>query len=66
MAFAHHQAAFRDQRGGPKAELIGAQQRPYDHVPAGAQAAVHLYGDTTPQRVQDQGLMGFGQADFPR
>ncbi len=66
MALAHHDAAGGDQRRGGEAELVGAQQRADGHVAAGAQAAVDLHGDAAAQAVQHQGLLGFGQADFPR
>ncbi len=46
MAFAHHDAARRDQRRGGEAELVGAEQRAHDHVAAGANAAIDLHGDT--------------------
>ena len=65
MALAHHDAARGDQRRGGEAELVGAQQRADGDVAAGAQAAIHLHGDAAAQAVQHQGLLGFGQADFP-
>ena len=65
MALAHHDAAGGDQRRGGEAELVGAQQRADGHVAAGAQAAVRLHGDAAAQAVQQQGLLGFGQADLP-
>ena len=66
MAFAHHDAAGRDQRAGGEAELIGPQQRAHHHVPPGAQAAIHLHHNPPAQPVQHQGLLGFRQPDFPR
>jgi len=45
VALAHHDAAGRDQGGGGEAELVRAQQRPDDHVAAGAHTAVDLDGD---------------------
>ena len=65
VTLAHHDAAGRDERRGGEAELLGAQQGPDGHVPAGAQAPVHLDGDARAQAVQQQGLLGLGQADFP-
>ena len=35
------------------------------HVAAGAQAAVRLHGDAAAQAVQQQRLLGLGQADLP-
>ena len=66
MALAHHDAAGRDQRRSGKAELVSAQQRGNRDVAAGAQAAIGLNSDTAAQAVQHQGLLGLGQADFPR
>ena len=66
MALAHHDAARRDQRRGGEAEFIGAEQGADDDVAAGAQAAVDLHHDARAQAVQHQGLLGFGEADFPR
>ncbi len=66
MTFAHHDAAGGDQRRGGEAEFVGPQQRPDHHVAPGPQTAVDLHGDPAAQLVQDQGLMGFGQADLPR
>jgi len=59
-------AASGDQRAGAEAELVGTQQSTDHDVTAGAQTTVHLDGDTAAQVVTHQGLMGLGQADFPR
>ena len=65
MAFAHQQAAQRDQGRGAEAEAFGPQQGGDDHVAAGLQLAVHLDEDAVAQAVEDQRLLGFGQAEFP-
>ena len=65
MADAHHHAAQRDQRRGGEAELLGAQQRGDDHVAAGLQLAVHLQRHARPQVVQQQRLVGLGEAQLP-
>ena len=65
VALAHHDAAGGNQRRGGKAELIGAEQGAHHHVAAGADAAVDLHGNATAQAVDDQRLMGLGEADFP-
>ena len=65
VALAHHQAAGRNQRRGGEAELVRAEEGADKHVPAGAQAAVHLQADARAQAVEDHGLLGFGKADFP-
>ena len=66
MAFAHHDAARGDQRRGGEAEFVRAQQRADGDVAARAQAAIDLHGDAPAQAVQHQGLLRFGQTDFPR
>ena len=54
------------KRRGRKTELLGAQQGGDGDVAAGLQLSVGLDPDTTPQIVQHQRLMRFGQAQFPR
>ena len=66
MAFAHHDAARGDERGGGDAEFVGAQQRADHDFAARADAAIDLHGDTAAQPVQHQRLMRLGEADFPR
>ncbi len=65
MALAHHDAAGRDQRRGGEAELVGPEQRADEDVAPGAQAAIDLERDAGAQAVEHQGLVGFGQTDFP-
>ena len=66
VALAHHDAAGGDQRRGGEAEFVGAQHGAHDHVAAGADAAVDLHRNAPAQAVDDQRLVGLGQADFPR
>ncbi len=66
MALAHHDAAFDDQRRGGEAEFIGTEQGADDDVAAGLHLTVDLDADTRTQAVEHQGLLGFGQAEFPR
>ncbi len=66
MAFAHHHAAFGDERRGGDTEFVRAQQRADDDVAAGADAAIDLHRDAAAQIVQHQRLMRLGEADFPR
>ncbi len=65
MALAHHDAAGGDQRRGGEAEFIGAQECADDDVTAGAEAPVDLDNDAATQPFTHQGLVGFGEADFP-
>ena len=51
-------------RGG-EAEFLGAQERGDHHVAAGLQLAVGLDDDPVAQLVQDERLLGLGQAELP-
>ena len=65
VADPHHDAAADHQRRGREAELLGPEQRADDHVAAGLQLAVDLDHDPVPQAVEQQGLLGLGQAELP-
>ena len=65
VALPHQQAAQRDQGRGAEAEAFGAEQGADDHVAAGLHLAVDLDDDPVAQAVEDQRLLGFGQAEFP-
>jgi hypothetical protein len=65
MADPHHDAAGGDQRGRGEAELLGAEQRGDDDVAAGLQLPVGLDRDAAAQIVEDEGLVGLGQAELP-
>ncbi|SVK54175.1 Uncharacterised protein [Acinetobacter baumannii] len=58
-------AAQRHHRPGAEAEAFRAQDRRFDDVHAGFQAAVHLQADLVAQTVGHQRLLGFHQAQFP-
>ena len=55
-----------DQRRGREAVLLGAEQRGDHDVAAGLHRAVDLHGDPVAQAVEQQGLLGLGQAELPR
>nr|BFE89013.1 hypothetical protein GCM10020093_116140 [Planobispora longispora] len=65
MAHAHHDAAGDDQRGGGEAVLLGAEQGGDDDVAAGLELAVDLDDDAVAQAVEQQRLLGLGQAELP-
>ena len=65
VALPHQDAAQRDQGRGAEAEAFGPQQGGDDHVAAGLQLAVDLHQDAVAEAVEDQRLLGFGQAEFP-
>ena len=62
----HHDATERDQRGGGKAELFGSQQAGDHDIAARLELAVRFQADSTAQVVQNERLMSFGDAQFPR
>ena len=66
VALAHHDAAEGDERRGGEAELLGAQQAGDGDVPPGLELAVRLQHHPGAQVVDHQGLVGFGDAQFPR
>ena len=66
VADAHHDAAGDHQRRGGEAELLGAEQRGDDDVAAGLELAVDLHDDPVAQAVEQQRLLGLGQAELPR
>ena len=66
MADPHHDAARHHERGGGEAELLGAEQGGDDDVAAGLQLAVGLHDDAVAQAVEQQRLLGLGQAELPR
>ena len=65
MALPHHHTAGGHKRGGGKTEFVGAQQCADSDVPARAETAVNLDRDTAAKAIETQGLLRFGQADFP-
>jgi hypothetical protein len=65
VADAHHDAARHHQRRGREAELLGAEQRGDDDVAAGLELAVGLHDDPVAQAVEQQRLLGLGQAELP-
>ena len=48
-----------------EAELLGAEQRRDDDVAAGLELAVDLHDDAVAQPVEQQRLLGLGQAELP-
>ena len=55
-----------DQRRGGEAVLLGAEQRGDHDVAAGLHRAVDLHRDPVAQAVEQQRLLGLGQAELPR
>jgi hypothetical protein len=66
VTLAHHDAAFDDQGCCCETKFVGAQQSTNHHVTAGLHLTVNLNPDAAAKAVEHQGLLGLGQADFPR
>src|SRR6185437_9512079 len=65
VAFAHHDAAHGDERRGGEAELFGTEKGGDDDVATGLEFAVGLDLDAPAKIVEEQDLLGFGEAEFP-
>ena len=66
IAHTHHHAALGHQQGSAEAELLCAQHTADGNIAAGEQLGVALDAHAGAQAVQDQGLMGLGDAQLPR
>ena len=53
------------QQGGAKAEFLSAQHTADGHITAGEQFGIALNADAGAQAVQNQGLVGLGDAQLP-
>src|SRR5512144_1463794 len=65
MALTCHDAARRDHSSRAEAELLGAEQGSDDHIPAGAQSAVHPHPDPVAQTVLHEHAHGLCQPHLP-
>ena len=65
VALAHHDAAHGDERRGGEAEFLSAEKGGDDDVAAGLEFAVGLDLDAAAKIVEQQDLLGFGEAEFP-
>ena len=66
MAHPHHHAAHDDEWCGREAEFLRAEERSDHDVSAGLELAVGLHDDAIPQVVEQEGLLGLRQSEFPR
>ena len=66
MADPHHDAARHDEGGRGEAVLLGPEQGSDDHVAPGLELTVDLHDDAVAQAVEQQHLLGLGQAELPR
>ena len=66
VADPHHDAARHHERRGREAELLRAEQRGDEDVAPGLELTVGLHDDAVAQTVEQQGLLGLGEAELPR
>ncbi len=66
VADAHHDAARDHERRGGETELLAAEQRRDHDVATRLQLAVDLHDDAVAKTVEQQRLLGLGQAELPR
>ena len=66
MAYAHHDAAHRDEWRGGETELLCAEQGGNGDVAAGFELAIGLHDDAGAKVIKDESLVGLGEAKFPR
>ena len=66
MTFAHHNTPFGNQRRGGKTKFVRAQQCANDNITTGFYLPIHLQSNAPAQVVQNQSLVCFRQAKFPR
>ena len=66
MTDAHHDAPRHDQGCGGEAEFLGPEQRGDHDVATGLQLSIGLHDDAVAQAVQQQRLLGLGEAELPR
>ena len=65
VALAGHVAAERDERRRPEPELLGAEQRGDEQIPADLQAAVGPEDDPVSQPVPEERLVDLGETELP-
>ena len=66
VADAHHDAARDHQRCGGETELLATEQRGDNDVAARLELAVDLHDDAVAKTVEQQRLLGLGEAELPR
>ena len=65
VANAHHDAAHGDECCGGKSKFFGTEQGCNNHIAPGFELSVGFDYDARSQIVEHEGLMGFGNAEFP-
>ena len=66
VADPHQDAAHHHERGRREAVLLGPEERRDHDVAPGLELAIGLHDDPVPQPVEQQRLLGLGQAELPR
>jgi hypothetical protein len=65
MADAHHDTAEADEGGGGESEFFGTEEGGDRDVASGFELSVGFYDDAATEVIQDEGLVGFGESEFP-
>ena len=65
MADAHHDTAEGDEGGGGEAEFFGTEEGGDRDVPSGFELSVGFHYNPAAEVIQDEGLVGFGESEFP-
>ena len=65
MAFAHHHAAFDDERRGSKAEFVGAEHGGDGDIASRLELTIGLQSHAPAQIVHHQRLLRFGEPKLP-
>mmetsp|Transcript_139265 Transcript_139265/g.353105 ORF Transcript_139265/g.353105 Transcript_139265/m.353105 type:complete len:204 (+) Transcript_139265:2959-3570(+) len=66
VALTHHDATQSDERCCGHCNLLCSQQSGHDDIAPSSDLAVRLDCHSVPQSVQDERLVGLGNANFPR
>ncbi len=65
MPDAHHNTAEGDEGSGGESEFFGTQEGCYGDVSSGFELSIGFDDDAAAEVIQDEGLMGFGESEFP-
>ena len=66
VANSHQNAALNHQRSGSESEFFSSEKSGNYHVSAGLHGTVYLHYYSVPKSIQQQSLLGLGQAKLPR
>ena len=66
VANTHHYAPGHDQRSCCESKLFGAEERGDNDVATRFELPIDLHNDSVAKIIQQQGLLGFCESEFPR